>query len=270
VLLGRNRIKGSKKDQSSRERKISATQRHGDLKAGHVARLFYLPRSVPYARHRESVGTAPFEVNHLDQPLTVVRQTVMFFKRRMVIIGITAAHDQGLLLPTTVRGRCIARSRRRIPSRRSAMVAGCMVPMRLSPVAGLTDAVDSVRGKGDYARHLLDFKLLTGPPQTFAERSHGGHDGSARTPRIARPAPAAALTAIAATRSARGSGALSGGSVELRLDQTLRIVAIRRIEIPAAAEIDAGRWRLLEFLARASGEGHDCQHDDEPHTAILY
>jgi hypothetical protein len=57
--------------------------------------------------------------------------------------------------------------------------------------------------------------------------------------------------------------------VELRLQQALRIVAIGVVELPAAAEIDAGRRRLGELFARTRCEKHHCQEHEEPHPAIL-
>lgn len=141
----------------------------------------------------------------------------------------------------------------------------------MSSLRGLTDAVDPLRNKGHDPRHLLDFELLTRPPQAFAEKRHRRHHGN-RTPRIsaARSAPCTAAATPAA--SARGRGAALPGrrGIELSLDQALRIIAVGCIEIPAAAEIHAGGRRLLELFARTSGKAHHGEYDDKTHAAILY
>jgi hypothetical protein len=60
-----------------------------------------------------------------------------------------------------------------------------------------------------------------------------------------------------------------GSIVELGLEQALWIVAIRFIEFPAAAEIDAGGRCRSKFFACAAGKTHHRHQYDESHPAIL-
>jgi len=128
--------------------------------------------------------------------------------------------------------------------------------MNFSRIHRLTNAVDAVRGKGHDTRDLLDFELLARPAQAFGHHADWRHYGTARTTGN-HAARAASPTALAAApiaprttaRSARGALAL-GGAVDLGLDQSLRIVAVRFVELPASAKIHAGGRRLLKLFAR--------------------
>jgi hypothetical protein len=51
------------------------------------------------------------------------------------------------------------------------------------------------------------------------------------------------------------------------LREVRRIVAVRRVELPLTAEIDARRRRRALLLAGARAEENDCRKHGEPHDA---
>jgi hypothetical protein len=131
----------------------------------------------------------------------------MFFERRMVIVGISAPHNESLFRPTAVWGRGIASPRRCIsPSRRIIVIARLtMVAVRFTRIPRLTNAAIPVGRKGHDPRHLLDLQLLAGPAQAFAQDTALGHGRTRRaagihstgppTPTLT-PNPAAARSAV--------------------------------------------------------------------------
>jgi hypothetical protein len=48
-----------------------------------------------------------------------------------------------------------------------------------------------------------------------------------------------------------------------------RVVAVRLIELPFAAEIDAGRRRQAHFVAGTSAQAKDCRKYGDPHDEPL-
>jgi hypothetical protein len=58
--------------------------------------------------------------------------------------------------------------------------------------------------------------------------------------------------------------------VELCLNQALRIVAIRLVELPVAGKIDIGGRCLRKLVACTCRETHDRQNHATSHGAILY
>src|SRR5258708_1659172 len=121
--------------------------------------------------------------------------------------------------------------------------------MRFFAFQRLTDHVIAVGCKGDDPADLLDFELLARPPQALGQRAQRGHDGAAGQPQASRAAPATAL-ATPSTARAAALALIGSRTVDRDLYQVLGIVAIRLIELPAAAEIHAGRRPLLELFAR--------------------
>src|ERR1700737_3485874 len=109
--------------------------------------------------------------------------------------------------------------------------------MCLSRIHGLTNPVNAVRGEGHDTGDLLDLELLAGPAQTLAQHAdRRGHRtaGAAQTAEIARAPPLPTLATAAAARPAGSTrGALAGAAgAGLAQDQSLRIVAVRFIELP--------------------------------------
>src|ERR1700676_1095708 len=127
--------------------------------------------------------------------------------------------------------------------------------MCLSRIHGLTNPVNAVRGEGHDTGDLLDLELLAGPAQTLAQRAdRRGHRtaGTAQTAGIARATSLPTLATAPAARLAAGStrGALPGAAgAGLAQDQSLRIIAVRFVELPTPAEIHAGGRLLRELLA---------------------
>jgi hypothetical protein len=143
--------------------------------------------------------------------------------------------------------------------------------MTLSRTRGLTNAAVPVGGKGHDTGDLLDVELLAWPAKTFAQDTDRRHDGSAWAADIhaggaAAPTP---LSAAASPSAARPTRLARGGAVELGLDQALRIVAIRLVELPASGKIHAGGRRLRKLFGRACRKTNHCQNPDESHAAIL-
>lgn len=136
------------------------------------------------------------------------------------------------------------------------------------PTRGLTDTIDAVGGKGHHPSNLLDFQLLARPAQAVAESTDRWHDRPERAA-CAHAAGPGASTTPPATRTTLGSAGRRSRRVELGLNQTLRVVAVRLVELPDSAEIDTGGRCLLELFARASCKTHYCQNHDEPHRPIL-
>jgi hypothetical protein len=203
----------------------------------------------------------------------------------MLVVGITTLHDQGLFCPTTVRGWRVAALGPRASSWRSSgrsaiTMIGCvsMLSMSFPAAHGLANAINAVRGERHDTGHLLDFELLARPAEAFVQRADWGHRGTARTTgahaaHAARAASSAALAAAASpTPAARATTARTtraAGPRDRGVDQSLRIIAVRLVELPASAEIDARGRRLRELFARARCETQRRHNHDYTHAAIL-
>jgi len=59
---------------------------------------------VPHSRYRKAGGSASFESHHLDQALTIVRQTVALLEIRFPRTRRLGIDDQRLIIPTASRG----------------------------------------------------------------------------------------------------------------------------------------------------------------------
>src|SRR5216684_5791463 len=131
----------------------------------------------------------------------------MLFERRTLVVRIATLHDQRLFRPTTVRRRRIAPPLGpRASPRRAVIAIGCIsvMSMSLSRIHGLANAVNAVRGEGHDPGDLLDFELLAGPAQAFAQRTDRRHHGTARTAGT-HAAPATSPAALATTPPAAGT-----------------------------------------------------------------
>ena len=149
-----------------------------------------------------------------------------------------------------------------------------MMPMRLSSIRRLANAAIAFRGKGHHPGDLLDFELFARPTQALAHDTGLGHHrtGWAAGIHTTRSAASTALAPTPASRTATRSacGILGpGGIVELGLKQALRIVAIRFVEFPAAAEIDAGGGCRRKFFACTACKTYHRRNHDDSHPAIL-
>src|SRR6185437_12955271 len=219
-------------------------------------------RPIPYPGHGESARTALLESHNLDQAAAILGQAVLFFEGRVIIVGIPPLHDECLVEPAATRRRSVACARCIAPG--PAAITRVM-PMQAAHLR-LANAVIAIRGKGHDAGNLLDLELLARPAQAVAQYADRRHEAAAGSAEIIHVARAAAAASTAAGTSLRGAALRSRrGGVGLRLDQALRIVAVRGIEAPAAAEIHARRRRLVELFARTGRETQHGQKQDEAH-----
>jgi hypothetical protein len=140
-------------------------------------------------------------------------------------------------------------------------------------IHGLTNAVDAVRRERHDTGDLLDLQLLARPAQTFSQHTDRRHHGTNRAAttgaHTAGTTPPTTLATAPATRTAARAALPGGRGIQLGLDQSLWIIAVRFVQFPASAEIHAGGRRLRKLFARTRCETHHRHNHDEPHPAIL-
>src|SRR4029077_8818668 len=128
--------------------------------------FFISADAIPDAGHGETTGPAALEVHHFHQTPAVFGQTEVLLERWTIIVRIAALHDEGLLDPTTSRGRYLARSSMSAMPRGAVLGGTCV---RFSFIHRLANHAVTVRCKGHDTAYLLDFQLFAGPTQAFAE-----------------------------------------------------------------------------------------------------
>ena len=99
---------------------------------------------------------------------------------------------------------------------------------------GLANTVHAVGRKGHYPGDLLDFELLAGPAQAFAQLADRRHGRTCRAAgrHAARAAAVRGHPVLPPPPRVRRIVLVGGRRVELGLDQALWIVAVRLVELP--------------------------------------